>query len=168
MIKAQPVPTDPGELARYTNNKLAAYIINVEAYRLFVSKADPTQADAGLAAYKDYMALETDPVKKAKAQFDAAKLLLEAGASDKAFAEYQSILSEKPDDPDANLGAGLALYGTADKEKFQEAANYLQRFVDKAPDTHKDKEMVKAVLAELKNEKIVPDKTAAPPRRRKP
>jgi tetratricopeptide (TPR) repeat protein len=168
MIKAQAVPSDPAELVKYNNNKLAAYTVNAEAYRLFVSKADPTQADAGLAAFKDYIAVEPDPAKKAKAQFDAAKMLLEAGAGDKAFTEYQNILAEKPDDPDAYLGAGLALYSTGEKEKFQEAANYLQRFVDKAPDTHKEKETIKAVLAELKNsEKIIPEK-APPARRRRP
>jgi hypothetical protein len=79
MIKAQPVPTEPDELAKYTNNKLAAFTGNAEAHRLFVSKTDPTQADAGLAAFKEYIAVEPDPRKKAKAQLDAAKMLLDGG-----------------------------------------------------------------------------------------
>ena len=95
-------------------------------------------------------------------------MLLDSGAGDKAFVEYQKILAEKPDDPDANLGAGLALYSTGEKAKYQEAANYLQRFVDKAPDTHKDKEGVKAVLVELKNtENVVPERST-PARRKRP
>jgi tetratricopeptide (TPR) repeat protein len=168
MIKAQPVPTDPAELGRYNNNKLAAYTVNAEAHRLFVSKADPSQADAGLAAFKDYIAVETDPAKKAKAQLDAAQLLLDAGAVDKAFAEFQTIVTAEPDNPDANLGAGLSLFASGDKAKYQDAANFLQHYVDVAPETHKFKADAKAILAELKNtEKVVPEKTA-PPRRRRP
>ena len=137
--------------------------------RLFVTKADGTQADAGAAAFQDYIAVETDAAKKSRAQLDMAQMLLDAGAGDKAFAEFQKILAEKPDDPDANLGAGLALFSTGDKARFQEAANFLQHFVDKAPDTHKFKNDAKAVLAELKStENVVPEKTNAPPRRKRP
>ncbi len=168
MIKTQTAPSDPAELARFTNNKLAAHTVNAEAYRLFVSKADPSQADAGLAAFKDYIAVETDPVKKAKAQLDAAQLLLDAGAVDKAFTEFQAIITAEPDNPDANLGAGLALFASGDKAKYQEAANFLQHYVDVAPETHKFKTDAKAILAELKNtEKVTPEKTA-PARRRRP
>jgi tetratricopeptide (TPR) repeat protein len=168
MIKAQPVPTDPAELGRYNNNRLAAYTVNAEAHRLFVSKADPSQADAGLAAFKDYITVESDPAKKAKAQLDAAQLLLDAGAVDKAFAEFQTIVTAEPDNPDANLGAGLSLFASGDKAKYQDAANFLQHYVDVAPETHKFKADAKAILAELKNtEKVVPEKTA-PTRRRRP
>jgi tetratricopeptide (TPR) repeat protein len=168
MIKAQPVPADAAELTKYNNNKLAAFTVNAEAYRLFVSKTDPTQADAGLAAFKDYIAIETDPAKKAKAQLDAAQLLLDAGAVDKAFTEFQAIVTAQPDNPDANLGAGLSLFASGDKAKYQDAANYLQHYVDVAPETHKFKADAKAILAELKNtEKVTPEKTA-PTRRRRP
>ena len=111
------------------------------------------------------MALETDPVKKVQSQLNAAQMLQDTGNFDKALAEYQSILSTDPDNPDANVGAGLALFGTGDKAKFQEAANYLQHFVDVAPDQHKFKSDAKAILAELKNtEKVVPEKTTTPKR----
>ena len=79
MIKAQTAPTDAAEVARYNANKYAAMLTHAESMRLYVSKADPTQADAGLAAFKDYIAVETDPAKKAKAQLDMAQMLLDAG-----------------------------------------------------------------------------------------
>src|SRR5262245_27020821 len=123
MIKALPAPTEQAEVARYNGNKYAAMLTQAESYRLYVSKADGTQADAGLAAYKDYLAIETDPAKKAKAQLDMAQMLLDAGASDKALAEFKAILEANPNSPEANLGAGLAVYATGDKAKFQEAAN---------------------------------------------
>jgi tetratricopeptide (TPR) repeat protein len=131
-------------------------------------KAIQARQDTALAAFKDYINVETDPVKKAKAQLDAAQMLLDAGSGEKALVEYQAILATQPDSPDANLGAGLAIYATGDKAKFQEAANYLQHFVDVAPDSHKFKSAAKDILTELKNtEKVVPEKTT-PKRTKRP
>ena len=105
-------------------------------------------------------------MKKSRAQLDMAQMLLDAGAADKALAEFKAILATTPDSPEANLGAGLALYASGDKTKFQEAANYLQKFVDVAPDTNKMKAGAKDVLAELKNtENVTPEKTTRPKKR---
>jgi tetratricopeptide (TPR) repeat protein len=170
LLKKQTAPTDPADLDRYNKNTYAAFVTYAESMRLFVSKVDPTQAEAGLAAFKDYLSVETDPAKKAKAQVDSAQMLLDSGQADKALAEFQSILQSQPDSPEANLGAGLAIYAAGDKAKFQDAANYLQHFVDVAPDTNPLKADAKAILAELKStEKVVPEKTpsrAAPKRTR--
>lgn len=167
LIKKEPAATDPNDQKRHEANKYAALSVRAEAYRLYVTKGDATQADAGIVAFQEYIAVETDPAKKSKAQLDLAQMLLDAGAGDKAYAEYQKILATQPDDPDANLGAGLALFSTGDKAKYQEAANYLQRFVDKAPETHKFKNDAIAILKELKNtENVTPEKTTRPPRKR--
>ena len=59
------------------------------------------------------------------------------------------------------------MYALNDKTKFQEAANYLQHFVDVAPDTHKFKSSAKDILAALKStENVVPEKTA--PKKKRP
>jgi tetratricopeptide (TPR) repeat protein len=169
LIKAMPVPTAGPDLERYNGNKLASFSTHAESMRLLVTKVDPTQTDAALAAFKDYIAVETDPVKKAKAQLDGAQMLLDAGAVDKSYAEFHTILETQPDNPDANLGAGLSLFASGDKAKYQDAANYLQHYVDVAPDTHKFKADAKLILAELKNtEKVVPEKTPTSTRRRRP
>jgi len=166
MLKATPAPTDPADLQRYNGNKYAAMITHAESMRLFVTKADQTQVEAGLAAFKDYIAIETDPVKKSKAQLDMAQMLFDAGAADKALEEFKAILATTPDNPEANLGAGLAVYASGDKTKYQEAANYLQRFVETAPDTNPLKADAKAILTELKNaENVTPEKKPAPKRR---
>ena len=137
--------------------------------RLFVTKVDGTKADDALAAFRDYIAAEQDAAKKAKAQPDAAQMLLESGASDKALTEFKALVAAQPDNPDANLGAGLSIYATGDKTKFQEAANFLQHFVDVAPDSHHFKAEAKAILTEMKNtEKIVPEKTPARGTRKRP
>ncbi len=167
MIKAQPAPTEPSELQRYNGNKYAAMLTQAESMRLYVSKGDPTQADAGLAAYKEYLAVETDPAKKTKAQLDMAQMLLDAGAADKALTEFRTILETNPNSPEANLGAGLAVYATGDKAKYQEAANFLQKFVEVAPDSNPMKDDAKAILTELKNsENVAPEKK--PATRKKP
>ena len=168
MLKAQTAPTDAAEVARYNSNKYAAMLTHAESMRLYVSKADPTQAEAGLAAFKDYIAVETDATKKAKAQLDMAQMLLDSGQADKALTEFKTILTAQPDSPEANLGAGLAVYATGDKAKFQEAANFLQRFVDVAPDTNPMKDDAKAILTELKNSENVTPEKKAPPRRPRP
>ena len=68
-------------------------------------------------------------------------------------------------------GIGLALYSEGsmtappNKEILQEGLNFMQKFVDTAPDTHKLKESTKAIIEELKNEqKLAPQK--APTKRR--
>ena len=168
LLKKEPAATDPAEQKQQQANKYAAFSVRAEAMRLYVTKTDPTQADAGAAAFQDYISVETDPAKKSRAQLDLAQMLLDAGSGDKAYAEYQKILAANPDDVDANLGAGLALFSIGDKGKYQDAANYLQHFVDKAPDTHKFKIDAKAILAELKStENVTPEKTT-PKRGKRP
>lgn len=163
-LNKQPAGTTPDEQTRQTANKYFAMVARAEAMRLVATKVDPTQVDAGLTAFQEYIAVETDAVKKRKAELDAARMLLDAGASSKALAEYRKILAANPDDPDANFGAGLAMFGDEKPESYQQAANYLQHFVDVAPDTHQFKEEAKGILAELKNtQKVEPVRTT--PRR---
>jgi len=168
LLKAQTAPTDPAAMKSYEATKFFALAARAEAMRLFVSKVDPSQADAAVAAYQEYMAAETDAAKKSKAQVDLAQMLLDAGKADKAYAEFQRALTDNPDNVDALLGAGLSLFATGDKGKYQEAANLLQRFVDKAPDTHKFKADAKSTLEFLKTqENVKPQKTAPTPGRRR-
>lgn len=169
LLKKQTVPSDPAEQARYNGNKYAAMLTNAESMRLYVSKVDATKSAEGIAAFKDYIAVEMDPVKKSKAQLDAAQMLLDSGAADLAFNEFKTVLTTTPDSPEANLGAGLALYASGDKAKFQEAVNYMQRFVDVAPDSHPMKDDAKAILAAIKaSENITPEKGSKPAPKRRP
>ncbi len=172
LLSKIPAATDPNDQKQQAVNKYAALSVRAEAMRLFVTKADPSQADAGAAAFDDYIAVETDPAKKAKAQMDKAQTLFDAGAADKAIVEFKKILDAQPDNVDALYGMGIAeisvAYGASDKVKMQEGVNYLQQFVDKAPDGHRYKAEAKATLAELKStENVVPEKTT-PTRRKRP
>ncbi|HEX8920719.1 MAG TPA: tetratricopeptide repeat protein, partial [Pyrinomonadaceae bacterium] len=158
---------DAEQQKNMASNRYFAMLARAEAMRFVASKVDPTKADEAFAAMQEYAAAETDPVKKVKAQVDAAQMYFDAGNAAKAAEAYQALLTSNPDNLDATLGVGLALFATGDKSKYQEAANYLQRFVDKAPDTHPLKASAKESLDYLKTqEKVQPQRTAGGSRRR--
>ncbi|HEY6232707.1 MAG TPA: hypothetical protein VIW64_15700 [Pyrinomonadaceae bacterium] len=172
LLKAVPASADATAAASAKTNMYFALMARADATRLFVTKVDNSKIDQGVTAYQEYIAAETDPVKKAKAEHDMAQMLFDANVFDRALAEYQKILETNPDDLNALLRAGQSLFNigaiNTDKAKYQEAANYLAKFVDKAPDTDPFKADAKAILDALKDqENVKPDK-AAPVRRRRP
>lgn len=169
MLKAMPAPADAAGAAAAQKNLYFALLAKADAMRLFVPKVDTSKADEGVAAYHEYIAVETDPVKKAKAQNDLAQMLFDSNVFDKALSEYQKILEANPDDLNALLRSGQALFNigainNGDKAKYQEAANYLAQFVAKAPDTDPFKADAKAILETLKDQANVKP-VAAPARR---
>lgn len=167
LAKAQPAATDPEQQKNQTANKYFAFVARAEAMRLFASKVDNSKADEAFAAFQDLIAAETDPAKKLKDQVDAAQMYFDSGNAAKAIEAFQTVLASNPDNLDATLGMGLALFSTGDKTKYQEAANYLQRFVDKAPDTHPLKASAKESLDYLKKqENVQPQRTTGGNRRR--
>jgi tetratricopeptide (TPR) repeat protein len=160
LIKAQEVPAEAAEAQNFKVTRYNAIEIRADAMHLFVTKVDKTKIDDGDAAYKEYIAELVEPEKKLKAQMNEAKMFFDADAMEKAVATYQQILVEHPDNTDAMLFSGLALFNLQDQNKFQEAANYLQKFVDSAPDTHPLKADAKAVLEALKQQNVKPQKGA--------
>jgi tetratricopeptide (TPR) repeat protein len=173
LLKAAPAPADAAAANNAKLNLYFALLARSEAMRLFVTKVDQTKADQGVAAYQEYMAAETDPVKKAKAEHDMAQMLFDANIFDRALAEYQKILEANPDDLTALLRSGQSLFNigavNSDKTKYQEAANYLARYVEKAPDTDPLKADAKGILDALKDqENVKPEKTTPTRRTRRP
>ncbi len=182
LIKKLPAATDPAAQKLEETNKYFALSARAESMRLYVTKVDPTKADEAATAFEEYMAAESDPAKKSKAEFDLAQMLFDANEYDKAKAVYERILAATPDNPDAlanmgliyfNAGATKEAEGKKDEAKplYQQAANYLQKFIDKAPDTHRFKADAKAVLDEMKNQQNVQAEkttTTTPQRRKRP
>jgi tetratricopeptide (TPR) repeat protein len=156
--------------ANLAQNKLAAITVRAYAMRFVATKVDQTQAQAAWDAYQALIAVETDPVKKSKDKAEALQMLFDAGAVDLAVTQARAVLAEDPDNVDANRILGLALFASGDKAKFQEAANYLQHYVDKAPDADPLKASAKESLDYLKTaENVKPEKTQpARPARRRP
>jgi tetratricopeptide (TPR) repeat protein len=170
IINAANPAGDNVNASSYAQNKLAAVTIRAMAMRFVASKVDQSQAQAAWNAYQQLLALELDPAKKAKFRAEALQTVFDAGAIDLAVAEARKIVATEPDDVDANRVLGLALFASGDKAKFQEAANFLQHYVDKAPDTDPLKASAKESLDYLKTaENIKPEKaTSRPTRTRRP
>jgi len=116
-------------------------------------------------------------VKKAKAETDYAELLFQTSGDqagyEEAIAEFQKILEKNPDDTDALLRVGQALFNIGafnnnDKAKYQEASNYLQRYVDKAPEGQLKTEARDLIATMKKEANVIPEKTSpkTPPKKR--
>ena len=152
---------DPAQQQAYAQNKLAALSTYALAMRLVATKVDQSQASAAWEASQAHLAVENDPARKAKLRSDALQMLFDSGSMDLAVAEARKVLAVAPDDPSANRILGLSLFASGDKKNFQEAANYLQRYVEKAPDTDPLKQSAKESLDYLKTaENIEPQRPA--------
>jgi tetratricopeptide (TPR) repeat protein len=149
LIQYPPRSETTADLAQRANTLLALHT-RAEAMRLFVTRADPTQADEGWAAYKEYIALESDPDLRLKAQLDAARMLLDAGSLNNALSAYHEALASDSNNPETILGIGLTLaqLGIKDQIKINEAVSYLRRFVEMAPD-HPQHQMAQDLLDRL-------------------
>ena len=173
LLKAAATPADAAAAANAKTSLYYALLARADSTRLYVVKVDQSKVDQGVTAFQEYIAVETDPVKKAKAENDLAQMLFDANAFDRALAAYQKILEANPDDLNALLRSGQSLFNigaiNTDKTKYQEAANYLAKFVDKAPDTDPFKADAKAILEALKDqENVKPEKTTPVRRTRRP
>lgn len=158
-------PAEIPNQANYDSSKLQALTGLTESYRLLAqTKSDLTKGAEAEAAFTEYFTVETDAAKKAKAQVVLGDILRDSGESEKALAAYQAVLQGTPNNPDALVGAGLMLvnigYLNNDKAKFQEASNYLQKFLSNAPATHPFNDDAKALIETLKKEQnVTPQKS---------
>jgi tetratricopeptide (TPR) repeat protein len=172
VIKSAPPTTDANEQKMRSSVTLELLSNAMEIHRLkAVGQVDMSKGAEAKAVITDYIAAETDPVKKAKAEMTLGDILRENGDCEGAIGSYKKILETSPDDVDALAGAGLCMfsigYGNSDKAQMQEGLNYMQKFSDTAPDTHRLKTSVKDAVELLKNEqKLTPQKTT--PARRRP
>ena len=170
LLKGVAATATPESAANAKTNLYFALLVRAEAASFFVSKVDNTQAPAGVKAYEEYIAAETDVAKKGQAYHALAQMLFDANDFDQALAQYQKILASNPDDLVALLRSGQALFNIGavnnDKAKYQQAADYLAQYVAKAPDSDAFKSDAQAILETLKAQENV--KPAAAPRRRRP
>lgn len=144
-----------------------------DTYRLMAQteQVDETKIALFKEMVTDYQALETDAAKKENSRLILGDLYRVVGDADNAILEYRKIVDASPDNLDALAGLGLSLvnagYINDNKEQLQEGANYLQKFASAAPATHKYKDDATGLIESLKAEqKITPQKVAAPARRR--
>jgi len=134
---------------------------------------DPTVMEAAQALTPASVAAEADAAKKATANLMFADLYRVAGDSENAIASYKAILETSPENVDALVGLGLSLvnygYIKDDKVMLQEAANYLQKFVSLAPDSHKFKANAAEAITTLKTlSNVAPQKVTTGGGKKKP
>ncbi|HEX8734425.1 MAG TPA: hypothetical protein VF721_03830 [Pyrinomonadaceae bacterium] len=160
--------TNANEQKGYEANRMLAYSIMIEDYRLLIeTRADEAKAPEALQAVEAYAALETDPAKKSQAQIRMADAMRKIGKSDEAIPLYRKALESAPDNPDLLAGLGLSLFNSgviaSNKEQMQEGLNIMERFTTTAPDAHPLKASVKEAVDYLKTqEKLTPQKIAKP------
>lgn len=173
MLKAVPAPTEPAEAKRAKDNMYYALVARADVAKLFVVKVDPKQAAAGVTAFQEYIAAEPDAAKKSKAEHDVAQMLFDANEFDQALVLYQAILEANPDDLNALLRSGQILFNigaihNGNKEEYQRAANFLAKYVEKAPDSDPFKADAKSILDTMKDQaNIKAEKLPTPVRRTK-
>ena len=156
--------TDAAAQKKYEDQQFVALSQRKEAFRLIVKTgADRTRSKETGTAFEEYLAVEKDPKKKADTQLAYAEALQDTNEFEAAAAEFEKVLATDPNNVDALAGAGLSLvnvgYVNNDKTKFQQAANYLQKFDELAPATHRYKADAKGIVETLKSEqKVTPQK----------
>lgn len=174
MLRAAAASSDTAAATHAKANMYSGLATRAEATRFFVVKVDPSKVDEGAVAFQEYIAAEVDPVKKAKAEHERAQMFFDAFAYEKAKPAYEEMLAQNPDDPEALKNLGLTLFNLgADKESqgkkdeakvsYQEAANYLQRFVDKTSDGQLKTE-AQEILKNLKEQQNVQAEKSTPTR----
>lgn len=155
---------------QYKKNLDDTIAARAEALRLAVKTGDPSQAENAYAAYQEYIAVITDPVIKLQAKLTAADLLFTSGKLDESLAEYKKLSESNPESYEVYRGLGIILFSLGyeknDKSMLQDAANYLQLFVDKAPDTLKEKGEAKSILETLKNDEKIKAQKITPTKKK--
>jgi tetratricopeptide (TPR) repeat protein len=176
VISSAEAASDPADQKQRDTLKLEVYAIAADIHRLkAVSLVDSTKADAAAAVYAEYLAMETDPVKKLQAQTWLGDIMRLTYNYDKAAVAYKAALEMKPDHYEAMAGLGLSLFaqGAAtvpeDKEKEQEGLNYMQKYTEMSPISPTDppnvvelKKSVKEAVDYLKAQKMAPQKVITP------
>lgn len=125
-------------------------------------KIDNSKLDAIKALMQEYIAFETDKTAKTEAQVALGDIYRITGNSDNAITEYRKALEMSADNPDALAGLGLSLFNSGEisgnTQQKQEGLNYMTRFAEVAPDTHKLKLSVAEAVKYLKAQNLTPQK----------
>ncbi len=163
ILKGATAP-DAAAQTSYDTSKFNILSNLIEVHRLLSkSGLDTSKSAEAKVAFDDYLAIETDTAKKAKAQITLGDVLREGNDSDNAIIAYKAALVTSPDNPDALAGLGLSLFNAGvvsdNTPQKQEGLNYMQRFAEVAPDNHPLKSSVKDAVEYLKTQdKLAPEK----------
>jgi tetratricopeptide (TPR) repeat protein len=143
----EPKMADPAQAVALKKIKVSYLKIKADAEAVLAQRyGDTASADAAVVDYKQAATLSEVPEEKKNFSLKAAKTLFEAGQAEKAVEAFNEILTSDPENIEALYNLGLAYASVA---KFQDSANTLQKFVDKAPATDARVAEAKAVIKDL-------------------
>jgi len=143
----EPTLADPAKAVEGKKNKLSYLKIRADAESVLAKRFnDAGAATAAVTDYKMAASFSEVPAEKNGFMVKGAQTLFDAGMPDKAVPAFQEILQTDPDNIEALYSLGLAYIGTSN---FQEAANTLQKFVDRAPEGDGRVAEAKAVMKDL-------------------
>ncbi len=171
-IQKNAAVADIPDKANFDATKMSLLRSAADAFRRSVEteRVDPAIIDLAKVMIPEYLAVETDAARKNSVSLILPDMYRIQGDSENAIAGYKQVLATSPDNPDALVGAGLSLVNLGfindDKTKLQEGANYLQKFVSVAPDTHKLKVSAADSIKYLKEQNITPVKSSPAPKKR--
>lgn len=150
------------------NEDLDYLFQRAESYRVALQTNAQVDTEAGVKAFQEYIAAETDPVKKTKGEASLGDALFQGGRVDESIAAYKAILAASPNNLDAIYGLGLALASDPTGAKTAEGRDMLEQFASKAPANDPRKQMAAEAVAGL-NEALKPkpaDKATATKKRK--
>lgn len=140
-------------------NKIGYLKVRADASSLLGKRFfDVAMAEASNKDYNDMAAMIDDPAKKKEYIFKGAETLREAGKGDLAIAAYKKLLEMDPNNADALYGLGVAY--ASQESTFQDAADMLQAFVDKAPNDPRANDAKLVIDALRVGNNIKPSKVA--------
>ena len=127
-------PADAAKAASNKTNKAAYLKVRADSAALLAERfSDMPMGDAANNDYVMIADMTDDPEQKKKILFKGAESLRISGALLPAQNAYKSIIAIDPNYAEAYYGMGLSFFG--DEKTFQDGANYLQFFIDKANPT---------------------------------
>ncbi len=139
---------DPAKAAQNKANSAAYLKVKADSASLLGRRfSDVAMAEAANKGYVAVAELTEDPAQKKKYLFAGAETLREAGNVDAAVTAYKAIIDLDPNFAEAYYGIGLSYFGN--EKTFQDGANYLQFFIEKAPATDPRVAEAKGVIASL-------------------
>jgi tetratricopeptide (TPR) repeat protein len=130
----------PSEMMNYLSARM-------ESYRVGLQTNAGVDASQAVTALEEYIAVEPDAAKKAKAEAGLAQALFLGGRIDESVATSRKILVANPSNIDAMYWLGIAL--ASDEAKAAEARDVLKDFAAKAPATDTRKAEAEAAVAAL-------------------
>ncbi len=139
---------DAAKAAQDKSNKVAYLKVRADSAGLIGERY--FEAPSAEAANKDYVQMaemSDDQELKKKYMFKGAESLRIAGALLPAQNAYKAIIALDPNYAEAYYGMGLSFFG--DEKTFQDGANYLQFFIDKAPATDPRVGEAKAAITQM-------------------